>query len=249
LTELTFQLFSARNTALPEALAIVSGAGYKCVEAYGENFTDADAFETLLAKHSLKVVSVHVGLDKLKYELDASIAQAKRFGITHIVCPFLLPEDRPESAAAWIELAEQLAAIEASLKQEDLSFAWHNHDFEMIPMANGSVPMTLLMENAPQLNWELDIGWIHRTGSDSLSWLNRYADRISALHLKDVAQTGTNEDEDGWADVGSGVIDWESLLPGIKACNTNLLIVEHDNPNNLERFAKNTHTAVQGWAW
>ena len=38
----SFQLYSARNTEIGEALKIISRAGFTQVEAYGDNFVDAD---------------------------------------------------------------------------------------------------------------------------------------------------------------------------------------------------------------
>lgn len=247
--ELSFQLYSARNTPLPESLKIIADAGFTSVEAYGENFNEPAHFKESLKTNALSVSSIHIGLDQLANNMDESLALVKEFDVTHIVCPFLMPEARPTDKQGWVDLATQLAGISEVLSKHGKTFAWHNHDFEFAVLADGSVPMQLLLEHAPNMHWELDIGWIHFSGGNPATWLQQHATRISAIHLKDVAAAGECIDEDGWADVGHGTVDWQSLLVDIKKTNATVLAVEHDNPSDLQRFAKNSFNSIQGWNW
>lgn len=246
---LAFQLFSARNTSLPEALRTIADAGYTSVEAYRDNFVDRDSFHRALESTGLSVSSVHIGLDQLMERIDESKALATEFGIKHLVCPYLLPEQRPTNTAGWVDLAKRLTDINSNLTEDGYTFAWHNHDFEMMPLDDGSVPMQLLMDNAPGMTWELDIGWIQRAGFEPLQWIEQYSTRVSGLHIKDIAPDGENEDEDGWADVGHGVVDWAALIPAMRNANTQVIAVEHDNPSDLKRFAENSIRTVNSWNW
>lgn len=247
--QLSFQLYSARNTDLADALKIIAEAGYTSVEAYSENFKNPDLFKAALEANALSVVSAHIGLDELTNNMDESLALANSFGIDHIVCPFLMPEARPTDKQGWVSLATQLAGINEVLEQNGKTFAWHNHDFEFDVLSDGSVPMQVLLEQAPKMHWELDIGWIQRAGANPATWLQLHADRISAIHLKDLAAEGECLDEDGWADVGHGVVDWQSLIADIKKTKASVFAVEHDNPSSLQRLAKNSFDSIQGWNW
>lgn len=247
--ELSFQLYSARNTPLAEALKLIADAGYTSVEAYGDNFADPALFKELLKANSLKVASSHIGLDQLANNMDESLELANDFGIDHIVCPFLLPEARPTDKQGWVNLATQLSGFNEVLEAGGKTFAWHNHDFEFEVLSDGSVPMQVLLEHAPKMHWELDIGWIQRAGDSPATWLQQHAKRISAIHLKDVAAAGECLDEGGWADVGHGTVDWQSLLAGMKKSSARVFAVEHDNPSDLHRFAKNSIDSIQSWNW
>ena len=69
--------------------------------------------------------------------------------------------------------------------------------------------------------------------------MQRYADRVTAIHVKDIAPEGECVDEDGWADVGHGIIDWKAIMDFVKAkTKAELFVMEHDNPNDVERFAR-----------
>ncbi|MEP0453477.1 MAG: sugar phosphate isomerase/epimerase, partial [Roseibium sp.] len=72
-------------------------------------------------------------------------------------------------------------------------------------------------------------------------------DRLSAVHVKDIAPNGECEDEDGWADVGQGTMDWKKLNETLKATKAQLFIMEHDKPSDATRFAQRSIEASQTW--
>lgn len=247
MNNLSFQLYSARNTALPEALALVAAAGYHSVEAYGENINQLPVFQSALKASGLGVSSIHISRENLRDQMPQSLEVAHTVGAKHIVCPYLQPADRPVDKQGWVDLAEELAAFSAEVTSNGCEFAWHNHDFEFAALTDGSLPIRLLLDHVPELMWEVDLGWIQRCGESPASWLRTYGDRVSAVHLKDVALSGENSDEDGWADVGHGVVDWAEVVPELRRCDTDLYIVEHDNPSDLKRFAERSMQTIKGW--
>ena len=232
------QLFSARNTPIDEALRIVAESGYSGVEAFRDNFVDSDAFKAALKKYDLSVPSIHINLDLLLADMKACIALVREFDCQHVVCPFIEAHERPLDAAAWRALGHQLADIEAQWTDVGCTFAWHNHDFEFIALADGSTPIEHLLNTAGAMQWEIDVAWIVRAAVDPAPWIKRYQSRLSAIHLKDIAPTGNCIDEDGWADLGEGVVEWASLMPSLMESPAKLFITEHDNPSDLQRFAQ-----------
>lgn len=233
----SFQLYSARNTALVQTLAIVSEAGYSSVEAYRDNFIDADSFKRGLDEHQLLVPSMHINLGPLRDDADLCMRRARDFGSTHIVCPYLEPANRPIDSKGWSVLIAELSDHAKRWQDAGFTFAWHNHDFEFIALADGAIPMQLILDNAPQLQWEIDVAWIVRAGADPLPWIENHAARISAVHLKDIASAGECADEDGWADLGFGVVPWSSIMPRLVQTSAAIYAMEHDNPSDLHRFA------------
>lgn len=49
------------------------------------------------------------------------------------------------------------------------------------------------------------------------------------------------------ADVGHGTLDWQKLLPVMRATPATLYTMEHDNPNDDMRFARRAFETVSGW--
>jgi sugar phosphate isomerase/epimerase len=248
LDRLSFQLYSARKfPPLDAQLATLAGLGFANVEPYGGLLADHDALKAGLARHGLKAPSTHVALERLRSDRDGVARQARELGIRLVIVPAIPPEARPTDAQGWRRLGEELGGIQQALAKEGLAFAWHNHDFEFRPLADGSYPLDLMLEAAPGLAWEADIGWIHVAGEDPVHWLEKYRDRVKAVHIKDTAPPGEKANEDGWADIGSGTIDWKGLLPALEATGADLLVLEHDNPADYEGFARRSRAAMAAW--
>ncbi len=246
---LTLQLYSARNIELAKAMDVVAEVGYQSVEAYGGILTDSDALKSGLQSSGLKLVSSHVGLDELRNNLSSTMELLSGMGASHIVCPFLQLDQRPSDVAGWTRLAHSLSGISETLVSNGFTFAWHNHEFEFEMLADGRTPMQILLDETANMHWEIDVGWVVRANHNPNEWLQSYAQQISAVHVKDLAKEGELVEEDGWADVGHGVIDWASMLPSIQNTSAKHFIAEHDKPADFERFAKNSYTSINSWSW
>ena len=99
-----------------------------------------------------------------------------------------------------------------------------------------SLPQDRIFEGGPGLEWEMDVAWVIRGGADPLAWIETYKDRITAALVKDIAPAGQNADEDGWADVGHGTVDWKGLVAALKSTRVKHFVVEHDNPKDIDRL-------------
>jgi sugar phosphate isomerase/epimerase len=241
---LSFQLYTARNFPLEDTLSLLAKTGYQEVEGYGGVYDKPEALRDLLDRFALAMPSGHLGLDLLEKQPKQALAIARTLGIQQIYAPYFPTEQRPRSAAGWKAFGKRLAKIGAWARDEGFSFGWHNHDFEFMKLANGAVPIDLIFEAAPFIDWECDVAWIVRGRSNPLSWFKRYGERITAVHVKDIAKKGENADEDGWADAGYGVMDWPKLFRALQKSRALHFVVEHDNPNDIARFARRSFAAV-----
>lgn len=246
----SFQLYSARKfQPWPDVLAMLSAAGYKNVEGFGGIYEDPAGFRALLDGNGLSMPSGHFSIDALENDFDTVVRTATTFGVERIYCPHLVADQRPADKAGWQDFAGRLAAVGEKIRAEGFGFGWHNHDFEFVAAVDGSLPMQILLDTAPDLDWEADIAWIIRGGADPFDWISRHGDRITAVHVKDIAPAGECADEDGWADVGHGTVDWTRLFREIAAQTpARLLVMEHDNPLDAKRFASRSIDWARGAA-
>lgn len=244
----SFQLYSARKfPPLDAQLTALAAMGYRNVEPYGGLFQDPDALRARLAAHKLRAPTAHVGIDRLRSDVASVAKMAKDFGIAELIVPAVPTEERTQSAEGWEKLGKELNGYQKALKAEGIDLAWHNHSFEFAKLPDGSYPLDHIFAAAPDLHWQADIGWIEWVGEDAAAWIEKYKDRVTSLHVKDLAPKGENADEDGQADVGHGVLDWAKLMPAIHAPGVRLLVIEHDNPNDFERFARRSFATVSAW--
>ena len=248
LDRLSLQLYSARKfPPLDDQLATLAALGFRSVEPFGGLLDKAGEVADGLRRHHLKAPSCHVGMSSLTSDHAGTVASAKALGTGLLIVPHISADERPGDSEGWRVFGGELGRLQASLAAEGIRLAWHNHDFEFAKTADGLYPLDLIFEGAPNLLWQADIGWIERAGQHSADWITRYEDRIVAFHVKDLAPAGGNVDEDGWADVGHGTIDWARLLPAMRATKAELYVLEHDNPNDFKRFAQRSREAVAAW--
>ncbi|TPE49559.1 sugar phosphate isomerase/epimerase family protein [Amaricoccus solimangrovi] len=241
MTDFSYQLYSSRNfPTLADTLAMLAAAGYKGVEGYGALYADDAKVAELtagLAAHHLRMPTAHFGLDMLENEPEKVLGIAKALGIETIYCPFLPPDQRPTDGAGWLAFGARLQAASEPYRAAGLGFGWHNHDFEFVPAADGVIPLEAIFEGGPDLEWEADIAWIIRGGADPMEWIQTHGRRITAVHVKDIAPEGENADEDGWADVGAGTVDWKAIMTALENRQVKAFVMEHDNPKDHARFA------------
>lgn len=249
MTAMSYQLYSSRLfPPLGDTLRMLADIGYTHVEGYGALVADSaamDALEQGLKETGLTMPSCHVALAMCEADAASVAAIAKRFGIETVVIPFIMPEDRPKDAAGWRDYGARLAAVAEALEPHGLKLAYHNHDFEFLPLADGTLPIDLILEAAPKVLFEYDVAWAVRAGADPFAPIDRYGARVAIAHLKDIAPEGEAQDEDGWADVGHGTMDWPGLLTALKSAGTRHFVAEHDNPNDHRRFAQRAFASAQ----
>jgi sugar phosphate isomerase/epimerase len=133
-------------------------------------------------------------------------------------------------------------------KKAGLGFGWHNHHFEFWPTETGKLPMNIILDTARDIEWEADVAWIVRGENDPQKWFDAYGQRITAVHVKDIAPAGVAEDEDGWADPGQGTMGWDKLIGTIRTkTRAQYFVAEHDNPSDVNRFATRAMDAWKSW--
>ncbi|OLP43461.1 sugar phosphate isomerase/epimerase family protein [Rhizobium oryziradicis] len=242
MTKLGFQMYSARNfQPYSSILEKLGAAGYSHVEGFGGMYGDLDAagLKALRAdmdKNGLTMPTGHFGIDMLENDTGRVFEITDSLGIKAIYCPYLLPDQRPSDAADWFAFGQRLEAAGKPFVEAGLTFGWHNHDFEFATLSDGSTPQEQIFAGGPGLKWEADLAWVVRGGADPFAWIESYGKRITAVHVKDIAPAGENTNEDGWADVGHGTVDWKGLVGTLGKFNVDHYVVEHDNPSDIDRL-------------
>ena len=244
---ISFQLYSARHFPPLEAqLDWLAQCGYDAVEPWLPAYVDdAALFRRQLDAAGLACSGFHMPLAGLVNEPKRFFDYAHTMGTDTLIPPYLTPEERSITADGWRRVGEQLAKGAAAAKAEGLKVAWHNHDFEYHKLQDGNRPIDLLLGAAgPDVDFEIDIGWVTRGWADPAQELKRYADRITAIQLKDTARPGTAVDE-GWTATGDGIIDWQALVPLFAATRATVLVAEHDNPSDWKVYSSRSITAMR----
>ncbi|PCJ82109.1 MAG: xylose isomerase [Hyphomicrobiales bacterium] len=250
MTKFSYQLYSSRNfPPLSDTLAMLGRLGYAQVEGYGGLYSNLDDIDTLkadLKKNNLHMATGHFGLDMVTGETDRVLKIASELNIEAVFVPAIPESERTQDSAGWRALGEKLAEAGETYAKEGIKFGWHNHAFEFVETAEGDMPLDLIFGAGDKLLLEFDVAWAVKGNQDPVKWIEKYSDRIVAAHLKDIAPAGQCEDEDGWADLGEGTMDWKGIMQALAKTNSKYFVMEHDNPNDHERFARRSIAAANG---
>ena len=235
-SNLGVQLYTVRSVigANPEAvLKAIQDIGYSEVEA---TYGNLDKIWPALKETKLKPVSIH--LDTQLFfdggeKLDAAMDNVKQRGFQFVVLPYIPPKQRG-GLDTFKKLAETLNQSGEKAKANGMTLCYHNHAFEFEPMS-GTTGLELLMKETHKdlVSLEMDVFWVSVAGHDPVALLNKYADRVALLHLKDKA-TGTpvryneNVPKETFKEVGHGSVDIPAVLAAAKESGVKNFFVEQD---------------------
>ena len=219
---------------LDRILDVAAEAGYWQVETVGSQLDDAAAVRAKLDARGLKASSSHVALAALRERPDAVVEASRTLGTSQLFMPAVPPDQRAMPAEGWRALGRELGQVAERLRDQGVELGYHNHDWELAPKVGAVTGLELLFEAAggSPLTWQVDVAWLVRGKADPKLWLERYGSRVTSAHVKDLAPPGQNAEEDGWADVGAGVLDWRALWRACREAGARRMVVEHDKPKD-----------------
>jgi sugar phosphate isomerase/epimerase len=217
------QLYTVRDVLaedLDAGLAQVASIGYRYVELAGLHGRTPQQYRALLDKHSLTALAAHESGDDLLDNIPAVVERAEVLGYRFVIFPYL---DEPHRHG-YRELAGRLADAAKVLSGHGLTLCYHNHDFEWEADADGKRGIDHLFDGT-ELNSELDVYWVKKAGDDPIEWMEKLSGRLPILHMKDMHGT----EDKGFAEVGTGTIDFTAILDTAEACGVKHLVVEQDS--------------------
>ena len=238
---LSIQLYTMRSLGdLDRILDAVAEAGYRQVETVNSHLDTAATTRAKLDARGLKASSSHVSLAALRERPDAVIEAGRMLGVDQLFMPAVPPEQRDMAAEGWRALGRELGQMAERLRAQGLELGYHNHHWELQPKDGAKTALELIFEAAEgsPLTWQADVAWLVRGQVQPKPWLQRYRSRLTSAHVKDIAPPGQNQDEDGWSDVGSGVLDWRDLWQACRDAGARWMVVEHDKPKDPARTAR-----------
>jgi sugar phosphate isomerase/epimerase len=228
------QLYTVREQAekdLNAVLAHISMIGYKEVETYWNVYTHpAKKLQSMIVDNGMSVPSGHFDYDGLESKLD----YAKELGVQYVVCP-MLPKDMWTSADGFKKAAAQFNKWGEQVQKMGMQFGFHNHNYEFQKFGN-TTGFDILTQStdAKLVCLEMDCYWITQAGQDPVAMLKKFGSRIQLLHLKD-RQPGfpttqmLGPDAEHMTEVGSGTINWKSVIETGQQTGVKHFFVERDN--------------------
>lgn len=242
------QLYTVRNEVeadYPGTLKKVARMGYPAVQAGPTAKYDAKAVRRMMDDLDLESAGVHVGLDQLQNEFNATVDMIKDMRDEWAIVAWL-PEDRRRTGAQWRQVARLMTRLGARLKAEGIRLAYHNHSFEFHTFG-GRYGYDLFFDTVDSnlVHNEIDTYWIKHGNEDPVAYLKRYAGHIQIVHFKDM---GRGPDRP-MVPVGEGILDWPAIIAACRKGGTRWICIEQDtcDPLTPMRAAKVSLDNCRKW--
>ena len=186
------------------------------------------------------------GLDEVKNDIKAVIAEAKKIGSGSITLYSsriisgmrATAEGRHCSYEMFMEDVQAMEQAALTAKDEGLEIWYHNHNTEFSILFDGYRAMDLMLMQAENVHMMLDVGWCAMGGTDPVIFMKRWPDRMRMLHIKDYQEAPLRpawgaKYHSAFTTPGTGVVDIAGVLK--LGCELGLewASVEMDSMNQL----------------
>lgn len=225
------QLYTLRDvigTDPKGVLKQLSSFGYKQIESYegaqgmfwGLSNT---GFKKYMDDLGMSLVSSHCDINK---DFEKKAAEAAAIGMKYLICPWKGPQKSLDDFKKFTDEFNQKGEI---CKKNGIRFAYHNHDYTFKPL-EGQLPQDVLMNgtDASLVDFELDMYWVAAANEDIEAWLKKYPNRFRLCHVKDRSKAPGADNGKNSVDLGTGAINWSSVLKTAKANGMEYFIVEQE---------------------
>lgn len=206
--KLAAQLYTLRNEVKKDFEAVLrelGKMGWAAVQIDGLHGNPARDIAAVMKEVGLQTAGMHVGLERMKTDLDAVLEEARLFDTKDFICHSL--PDGLQNPEGYASVRRDLLSVASKVSGLGYRVGYHNHDFEFHTSIDGKFALEYLLED-PSIYAEIDTYWVQKAGQDPLSFIRNYAFRMPILHLKDM----TADDRQTFAEIGTGVIDFTPIL-------------------------------------
>ncbi len=226
------QVYSLRDALAKDfdgTMKAVADMGYEGVELFGSLPANT---KSLLKDLGLRVPSKHGVYDEFVKDIQFHLDQVADLGGSVLVCAWSMPN----AEYSWEKITENLETFAQAAKKDNLAFAYHNHAHELLQKVGDKTVLDYMASNAPTLQFEQDIAWVHAGLVDPVNYLEAYADRTALVHVKDVKAKA-----DGWdtVELGKGEVNLSAALTAATTTKSQWLLIEQDHSDDPIRSAKN----------
>lgn len=209
-------------------LKLLSSYGYKQIEGFEGNkgmfwgMTPAE-FKQQMDDNGMQFISSHCNINK---DFEKKAAEAASIGMKYLVCPYIGPQKTIDGFKKAADTFNEKGEI---CRKNGLRFAYHNHGYSFKPV-DGQIPEDVMIANTnpATVDFELDMYWVVTGGADIKTYLKKYENRFKLCHVKDRDKTATPKDDDASVIIGTGSIDYQTIVPYAKKCGVEYFIVEQE---------------------
>jgi sugar phosphate isomerase/epimerase len=239
------QAYTYRNSfkhGVEATLDTIKALGITELEGGNPNGVTPEDFLKMLEARNIKVPSIGAGYEQIVKDPQEVVKKAKILGASYVMVAWIPHKKDTFTLADAQKAAEDFNRVGKVLKENGLTFCYHNHGYEFRPYKNGTLFDYLAQNTNPDyVSFEMDILWAFHGGADPVKLLNKYGNRWKLMHLKDLKKgvkgdfTGGTSQENDVA-LGTGQINIPAVLKAAKKAGIKHYFIEDESPRESEQL-------------
>lgn len=230
LSNIAVQLYTLRDYCKNEAdlehtLRKVKDMGYEAVQVSGIGPIAPETVKQLADAAGLRICATHVSFESLLDDFENSVQKHKLWNCAYVGIGSI-PEEYRSSGDGYAEFARKASEVGKRLKEHDLQFIYHNHQFEY-QKYDGRTGMDILREESDPsaFGFELDTYWVHVGGINPVEAIHQVKGRMGVIHLKDLEII---DHQQVFAEIGEGNLNFKAIIEACRETGVEWYVVEQD---------------------
>ncbi len=232
------QMFTVRDfcqdsDGIINSLEKIKEIGYSTVQLSGIARMDEEVLKENLDRLGIKPIVTHIPYAAMKNNVKKVAEIHKMLGCKYVglgAMPWDLDRSKKET---FIDFAREFDKVAKEYDKEGLKVTYHNHNIEFVNF-DGKTGLELIKDNSECCEFLLDTHWIQRGGADICDTIEKFADRISIIHFKDMAVDP--HEKITMEAIGSGNISWDKVIKQCEKVGITHVFVEQDDCNGENPF-------------
>jgi sugar phosphate isomerase/epimerase len=157
--------------------------GYQGIELVPPCETAAESLAGQLPEFGLEAIGFYAfHTQELSDPAHATCRHLRTLGIRHVTIGFAERVNKD-----WPAAIEETSRLAGTVRRQGLTLDYHNHEQEWQRIQGRSAMEMLAEHTSPDLvQFELDTHMMLKAGEDPCPWIQKYAGRMTRLHLKDI---------------------------------------------------------------
>lgn len=221
---------------MPATLDKIKAMGITNMEMSNLFGQTATYIRKALDERGMRCTSYGVGFDDLNNKMDTVIQNAKALGAKYVRIAWI-PHKGDMDLAGIQKAAADFNRFGKQLKDNGLTFVYHNHGYEFQPYGDGTLFDVLMKETKPEdVSYEMDVLWTFFPGQDPAKLLAKYPKRFKLMHLKDLKK-GVQGNMSGGTPVendvalGTGQVNLPEVLKAARKTAIEYYYIEDESPS------------------
>ena len=232
------------EAGIKETFLKLAEMGYTTGQTAGTyDFIAPEKFAEYAKEAGIKICGTHYNWDRIRNDVEGTVAYHKALGTTNVGIGGM-PFDARANVEKLNAFIDEFNACAAKYAEYGMKLTYHNHSFEFKKLEDGRTLFDHLVEKFDKENvsFVLDTYWLQHGGKDVREMIELLAGRVDILHIKDMeacrdVRIGeTTVSVPYITEIGSGNLNFKSIIATAEACGVKYFVVEDDRAVEVGSF-------------